>query len=714
MGLWSWETRVLSLYRWLIDGKAPELAGASPVTQSRWLGYYIRKAPRRRDRKPAKPSQSTIALRLARRLEDGLREDVEIANWSNGPVRLRLELQVDADFVGVTEAGKTRKDRGRITRVWDAGRRSLKGKFEYRARHAYAHQGDVGTASLLRGLEVEIHAKGKLRRTRQGVAFELTLGPRGTARATVRCTPTIDGQPAGVSAARRRSRPAAGPAFLVPGAVAHATVMAAALSRAREDLQSLELTDLGAKADEPTVAAGVPTYDTFFGRDSLVTAYQSLWLGTSLARGTLAVHDRYLTERRDDWRDAQPGRLVHELHTGPLATLNFNPHGRYYGDVTANLFYPLVLDELWRWTGDRTLVARHLPTAKRAIEWLERDGDLDGDGLYEFTTRSAQGEKNQNWKDSSESLVYPNGKVVPDPVATCETQAYAHEALLALAHLLSCLDQADEAARLAGVAARLRLRFNQLFWLEAEGTFAMAMDAQGRQVRSVGSDAGHCLGTSICDGRRAGRVAERLMAPDLFSGWGVRTLSSRHAAYDPFSYQRGAVWPVENAMIATAFARRGMRRPLWRTVRAQLDAACLFPAFRLPEVFGGHPRDAEHPFPGLYPDANSPQAWSASAVMALARALLGVEAYAPMNALFVDPALPEWLPEMVIHGLRVGEAEVSLRFLRRSDERTDVELLERDGPIEVVQHRRAWNLTHGARPDPRRDIRRCLGGNDSV
>jgi len=701
LGLWSWETRVVSSYRWLIDGQAPEPAGASPLTQSSWLGYYIRRAPHPRYKKAAKPSQSTIALRLTRHLEDGLREEVEVSNWSGETARVRLELQIDGDFIAVSEAGQRRKDRGRLTHAWTVGRGSATAKFEYRARHAYAHQGDAGTAFLVRGLEVSVRSTAHARRTRHGVAFELTLQPRATARATVRCTPTMDGRPARVPRRRPSGEQPASPGFRVAGAVPHAAVLAAALSRARDDLQSLELPDLRAGAHAVTIAAGVPTYDTFFGRDSLVTAYQSLWLGTALARGTLAVHDRYVAQQRDDWRDAQPGRLVHELHTDPLAALNFNPHGRYYGDVTANLFYPMVLDELWRWTGDRRLVARHLPTARRAIAWLERDGDLDGDGLYEFETRSTQGEKNQNWKDSSESLLYPSGKLVPDPVATCETQAYAHQALTALAHLMSCADEPDEAARLAGVAARLKRRFNQLFWIDAEGTFAMAVDAQGRQVRSVGSDPGHCLASGICDGGRARRLAERLMAPDLFSGWGVRTLSSRHAAYDPFSYQRGAVWPVENAMLAAGFSRRGMRDHLWRTVRAQLDAACLFPGFRLPEVFGGHPRDAHHPFPGLYPDANSPQAWSASAVLAFTRALLGIEAYAPLNVLFVDPALPAWLPEMVVENLPVGQARVSLRFQRQSDDHTAVELVRRDGPIEVVQHRRAWALTHGSTPDPR-------------
>lgn len=711
IGLWSWETRVLSVYRWLIDGQAPEPAGASPVTQSSWLGYYIRSAPRSAGKQGAKPSQRTIALRLLRRIDDGLQEDVELSNWSGEPARLRVELQIDADFIGINEAGKARKQSGRLTRAWTKGRRSLHGEFEYRAHHAYAHQGDAGTAFLARGITIDVRATVEPRRTRHGVLFELTLAPRATARMTIRCTPTVDGQSATSSPGSRPARiKLTGPTVLVTGLVAHASVMSAALSRARDDLESLELPDLGAGANEVTIAAGVPTYDTFFGRDSLVTAYQSLWLGTAIARGTLTVHDQHLSDRRDDWRDAQPGRLVHELHRGPLATLNFTPHGRYYGDVTANLFCPLVLDELWRWTGDRALVARHLPTARRAVEWLERDGDLDGDGLYEFKTRSSQGEKNQNWKDSSQSLLYPDGRLVPDPVATCETQAYAHEALMALAHLLACADQPDEAARLAGVAARLRHRFNEAFWVDGEGTYAMAVDAQGRQVRSIGSDPGHCLGTGICEGGRARRVAERLMAPDLFSGWGVRTLSSRHAGYDPFSYQRGAVWPVENAMIAVGLSRRGMHDHLWRVVRAQLEAASLFPGCRLPEVFGGHARDEHHPFPGLYPNANSPQAWSASAVMAFARALLGIEAYAPMNVIFVAPALPAWLPELVMHGLRVGHSRVSLIFTRRSDDRTDVEVLEREGPIEVVQQERAWELTHGPACDPRNDIARVLGG----
>jgi glycogen debranching enzyme len=280
--------------------------------------------------------------------------------------------------------------------------------------------------------------------------------------------------------------------------------------------------------------------------------------------------------------------------------------------------------------------------------------------------------------------VYPGGSQVADPIASCETQGYVYAAKIALANVLDHLGDAERARPLAGEAARLKRRFNEAFWLERPGTFAMCLDRAKRPIATIASDPGHCLGTGIVDAPRARRVAARLMQPDLFSGWGIRTLSERHPAYNPFSYHRGSVWPVENAIIARGLARFGFRHHLHRLARAQFEAAALFRGRRLPELFGGHRRDDDHPYPGLYPPANAPQAWSASAIVVWIEALLGLKPFAPKRVLFVDPALPEWLPELRLRGLRVGQATVDLRFWRGDRTgRTRVELEALDGDLAI-------------------------------
>jgi len=377
--------------------------------------------------------------------------------------------------------------------------------------------------------------------------------------------------------------------------------------------------------------------------------------------------------------------MLHEAHRGPLAVLNITPHARYYGSITTSPLYPIVLWEFWRWTADSECVRRLIEPALRALHWLDTDADLDGDGFYEFQTRSEQGLKNQGWKDSSDAIVYADGTQVPTPIATCEAQAFAYAAKRHMAELLWWFGRRVEARELQRQALALRRRFHDVFWMEPEAFVAMALDPQKRPVRSIASDAGHCLGTGIFDPPQARAVADRLLAADLFSGWGIRTLSAAHPAFNPFSYQRGSVWPVENGLIALGLARYGLYDHLHRLCRAHFEAAALFDHWRLPEVFSGHPRDAQHPFPGLYPETNWPQAWSAAAVVSMLDALLGIWPFAPREVLVLDPHLPPWLPQLIVAGLRVGAARVTIEFRRRPDGATDHRVLEQHGSLRIVR-----------------------------
>lgn len=416
-------------------------------------------------------------------------------------------------------------------------------------------------------------------------------------------------------------------------------------------------------------------------------------VSTQMIQGTLPILASLQGTTVNDWRDEQPGRMLHEAHTGPLAALGFNPRSRYYGAATTSGFYPVVVSELWHWTGDKELVTPLIEPALKALRWKDDWADLDGDGFYEYLTRSEQGTENQGWKDSGDAIVYPDGTIAKPPIATCEEQAFVYVAKLHMAELLWWLDRKDEAHRLYHQADELKKRFNEAFWMEAEGFYAMALDSKKRPITSIGSNAGHCIASGIVDHALVRRTADRLMADDMFSGWGVRTLSSRHPAYNPYSYHRGSVWPAEQGTFVLGFMRYGLHGHVERLARGMFEAASLFDFQRLPEVFSGHPRDDRHPFPGMYPKTNWPQAWSASATFLFLQSMLGLYPYAPLHALFVDPRLPEWLPEITLSNLHVGSAVVGIRFYRERDGSSGYEVLEKHGHLHIVRQPSPWSLT---------------------
>jgi len=296
------------------------------------------------------------------------------------------------------------------------------------------------------------------------------------------------------------------------------------------------------------------------------------------------------------------------------------------------------------WTGDREFLRERLPAARRVLRWLDGDADLDGDGFYDYQTRSPHGDRNQGWKDSEHAIPHEDGRDAPLPIATSEVQAYVYAGKLQLGAALLALGRVREGWRLVREAAALKERFNRAFWLPDLGFPAMALDGEKRPVRSVGSNAGHCLAAGIVEGRHAPAVAGRLMAPELFSGWGVRTLSADHAAYNPFGYHLGSVWTVEQGTIAFGLKRYGFGHHANAVAEGTFDLAERYALHRLPEAVGGLPRDGRHAFPGLYPQACWPQAWSSGAVIQLLQVVLGLRPVAPLGVLFVYPELPALLP----------------------------------------------------------------------
>jgi glycogen debranching enzyme len=344
----------------------------------------------------------------------------------------------------------------------------------------------------------------------------------------------------------------------------------------------------------------------------------------------------------------------------------------------------IVLHEAWRWLGDRRLVEELLPVAERCLEWIDADGDLDGDGFQEYRTYSAKGYENMGWKDASDAVVYPDGSQVAQPKALCELQGYVYAAKRGMAELFAALGDHGRADTLSAQAAELKRRFDEAFWTEDEGTYAYGLDPDKRRIETVVSNAGHCLWSGIADADKAGRVVERLLRPDLWSGWGIRTLSSENPAYDPFSYQRGSIWPHDNGIIAAGMKRYGYHEQANRVARAILDAAARFQNYRLPEVFAGLRREPDA-FPVQYRGANIPQTWAAGSVLHVVRAMLGLRADAPNGRLWVDPTLPDWAPSLRLNNLQVGPVRLDLRFWRAGDESRVEVMSQHGGRIDVCR-----------------------------
>jgi glycogen debranching enzyme len=385
----------------------------------------------------------------------------------------------------------------------------------------------------------------------------------------------------------------------------------------------------------------------------------------------------------DDWRDAQPGKILHEIRRGELAQLHEVPHTPYYGTVEATILWIVTLAEAYRWNADTAMLQDCEAALDRALKWIDRYGDFDGDGFVEYLTRSKDGLRNQGWKDSGDSMVYPDGSQVEPPIALCEVQGYVYDAWKRAAEIYEIWGKLERAEKLRQKADDLYRRFNDRFWMEEEGFYCLGLDKNKQQIRSITSNPGHLLWTGIVPLDRAKQMVKRLFQPDLWCGWGVRTLSSLNPAYNPISYQLGSVWPHDNSFIAAGLKRYGFDEEANRIAEATFAAASYFESGRMPELFAGIDRKSES-FPVPYPDANIPQAWAAGSIFFFIRTMLGLEADAPNGKLRLNPVLPDWLPDLTLTNLEIGNAKVDLRFWREG-EQTRWEVIQQTGELEVCQ-----------------------------
>jgi len=431
-------------------------------------------------------------------------------------------------------------------------------------------------------------------------------------------------------------------------------------------------------------AAGIPWFSCIFGRDTLITSLQTLMLNPEITKSTLRFLARHQGSKVDNWREEEPGKIVHEIRKGELANLGQIPHRAYYGSIDATPLFLILFTEVMKWLDDDEFYHELLPAAKRALNWMEQYGDLDGDGYLEYISHSPGGLNEQGWKDSRGSLTYPDGSPVAHPAALVEVQGYAYKAMADMAELLQHKGDSALARKLSQKAETLRTNFNRDFWLEKHRFLAQALDGDKRPVEVMTSNPGHCLFCGILDEEKARYVINRLSAAEMACGWGIRTESSRSPRFNPMSYHIGSIWPHDNSIIIAGIKRYGYHWEVEEIISQLFQASLFFPYSRFPELYCGFARDQEaHSIPAEYPVSTSPQAWAAGSAILFFQSMLGLQPDAANKRLYLSPRLPSWLDRASVRNLKIGEGTIDLYFARH-DEETSFEIAENTAAVEVV------------------------------
>ncbi len=673
-GLYFYDTRLISAYDIYANGETWELLNSgAPAYYAERIFLTNKAFPSEGGDVPAR----TLSLVLSRAISGGMHEAYEVTNFGQAAVHFNLEISIRSDFADIFEVKSGRiVRRGRISNMWsDEGSGVLTTSYR--------------NGTFFRGIRIRCVAPHPAAFANGRISFTLRLAPGESWRGSL-LYDLLDGHREYAAPAECRldsdspqGRELAAWRSKLTKLETSVTAVSRLYEQAVEDMAALRLPIERDNSVEYLPAAGLPWFVALFGRDTLIASLQTIMLSPEFARVTLAVLGAWQAKERDDYRDAEPGKILHELRLGELAALKLIPHTPYYGTADATPLYLVTLHAVWRATGDKDLVREHMDTAEGCLSWIDNYGDRDRDGFQEYGTRSGVGYENVGWKDSGEAVVYTDGTKVRGPKALCELQGYVYAAWRGMAEIYTALGRTSQAALMTAKADALYTRFNDAFWNEDEGFYAFCLDGEKKQVWTVASNPGHLLWSGIVPPERAHRVVARFKQPDMWSGWGIRTLSKNNPSFNPYSYQNGAVWPHDNSLIALGFKRYGFSEETNEIAHDVNGAATFFMQRQLPELYSGVERD-DTSFPVQYLGANVPQAWAAGSAFALIQAILGLEFDAPHGVLRIDPLLPAWLPDVTLRNLRVGDKVFDITF-RREDGETRHEVLRGDADAVVRQ-----------------------------
>ncbi len=699
LGLYDGDTRILSMARLRIGGQRPVVLASDPG--GAWQGVVRATNPELRVRPADKHGgriieRRTLAVTRERWIAEGYHERITIANHTPSTEEISLELGLDVDMADVFEVrGYERAQRGDLLPIEvDDGLGTI--AFGYlgldgttrRTHLAFEPQPTIAAPVGRGGPERREALSGPLSPAIVAT-WNFSLQPGASTTITWTAKPGHEPPRQEFVEVIRDGRPEA---HLSHPELAHMTWRTAGttiecdnrlvemvLQRSIDDLCLLVNTT---PEGEPYIGAGVPWFSALFGRDALMTGIEAIaflpWVATDALR---ALATRQSTTD-DAWRDAEPGKILHELRTGEMALTNEVPFGPYFGSVDSTPLFLVLLGEVFDWTGDDKLIDELWPHALAALAWIDANAAHSSDGFVDYLRRSPRGLRNQGWKDSGDAIRDRTGRIAEPPIALAEVQGYVYDARRRLARLARRRGDAEFAAKQEAAAAALRARFATAY-RPVDGAIPMALDGNRQPMDAVASNMGHCLWSGIVADDALDAVATRLMAPDMFSGWGIRTYAANQPGYNPIGYHTGTVWPHDTAIAAAGLKAAGAIDAADRLAAAVLESAQSFPAFRLPELFCGFERSATGT-PVAYPIACSPQAWAAAAPLFLVRTLLGMQARADRGELeLIRPHLPAFMGKLVIRGLRVGRGSCDL-LVHRWRGMTSVEVLRKDGDLDVT------------------------------
>ena len=664
-GLFHLDTRHLSGLEFLIDGQRPLLLSSAVENDNVILTIDLSNPDIYENDKVVLPRE-TLHVRRSKFLWRGAcHERFAIHNFDAQTRRCWLTFNFAADFRDLFEVrGVQRPRRGIISSALTGDCLT----FRYQ-----------GLDGIERRTAIHLEPKPDRLSENQAIyALDLKPGEHFSIILAVRCTTAMD-RPPPFSEPYREARRAAQKASRLGGTVTSSNALAnRMLHRAGADLTML-VTDT---PDGPYPYAGTPWFSTPFGRDGLITALLMLWIDPSLARGVLCYLARLQATASDPRADAEPGKILHETRACEMANLGEVPFGRYYGSIDSTPLFVLLASRYFLRTGDQATIRSLWPHIDAALAWIDRYGDRDGDGFVEYYRESEAGLANQGWKDSHDSIFHADGRLATGPIALCEVQAYVYSAKEGAAAMARMLGDHARADQLADAAQELRRRFESAFWCDDLGTYALALDGAKEPCRVRTSNAGQVLFCGIAAPERAARLAETLMTPEMFSGWGMRTVAADAPRFNPMSYHNGSVWPHDNALIALGLGRYGFKRAAAAIFGGLFDASIHMDLMRFPELFCGFPR-RRGTAPTLYPVACLPQAWASATPFALLQACLGITCdHARREICFHNPLLPRFLEEIHIRNLSLEGASADLR-LRRSGEGTEVAILAQQGDVSI-------------------------------